>query len=240
MTAAAVGLVRKAQDLTASLERLSGLRHASEDLSNLQKRDLQLRGELQRLEPAVRFLRAARLRFPDVPFVPAAEVGKALDLLAGLSTAFSSDPQAILKEEFGHTVAALKKAVTAVEEHARATWCAVSGPVRDEVRRELLDALGRVPSWRTDIAELQRLQLRLSALAELPLADADQFDEFFQIADERQKMWMRLHGGADIPSVVVEFFRACAKDGLPLDRLNEEVVGWLRERSILQHFRVRL
>lgn len=237
----AVGtLAFRAQELTTTLAGFASLKSVAQSLEALQKRQELLLKEEDRLRVAVALLAAARTRDVNVPFVTDGDLGKALDMLSTLTTAFAATPKVVLGDEFGTTFQAVKKAVASIEAHARAVWAAQAAPVRDEVRGELLETLGRIPAWKGAVARIQGLQTEIVRLAGLPLVSVEQFDQFFRLAEERDSVWQGLRGDGGIPASVVEFLRACTREGVPLDTLSPEVTAWLRERNILQHFRVRL
>jgi hypothetical protein len=233
-------LASRAQELTAALAGFASLKSVAQSLEALQKRQQMLRREQDRLRPAVALLTAARARDVNVQFVTDGDLAKVLDVLSTLATAFSANPKIVVGDEFGATLQAVKKVVASVEAHARAVWTAQAAPVRDEVRGELLEALGRIPAWKGVVVRIQGLQAEIARLAGLPLVSVEQFDQFFRLAEERDSVWQGLRGDGGIPASVVEFLRACTREGVPLDALSPEVTAWLRERNILQHFRVRL
>jgi hypothetical protein len=234
------GIAARAKELRVSIESLGALRDAADNLAELQHREENLQKELERLRLAARLVDDVRSRAPSLPSANSAEIGKALDALASLADSFAVDPQSVIRPEFAPIYQALKKAVVAVDGHARQLWQLLAVPIRDEIKVELLQALARITAWRDVVAGIRALQTKLEQLAALPVVTREQFDEFFHASEERNRAWERLHGAKGIPTSVVEFFRACAKDGVQLDAVSTEITDWLREKDIIQYFKVRL
>lgn len=235
-----VTLTDRAGDLLLAIESFAALKDAADNLAELQQRQENLQKELDRLRVAARLVQEARSRAPSLPSGNSAEVGKAIEALTALAESFAHDPQAVIRPEFGPIYQAIKKAVTAVDGHARQLWQVLTLPIRDEIKVELLQALARIAAWREVVARIRALQTKLEQLAALPLVTREQLEEFFRIADERNRAWAGLHGAKGIPASVVDFFRACAKDGVQLDAVSAEITDWLRDKNIIQYFKVRL
>jgi hypothetical protein len=105
---------------------------------------------------------------------------------------------------------------------------------------EVLDALMRLPQFRASVLSIKACNERINRLAAQVQPDLTLAVENLNgHVQELRSAWATI-SAEGIPDTVIQFLRASAAEGVPLDMLTDETCKWLESRGLLNAFRVRI
>ena len=150
---------------------------------------------------------------------------------------YDANPETILIESRGPRQN-LKQWNAQQIEAIRASWADYIAAAEPEISDELTRIFQKIPSFAPTVTTLRKLQAEIASLkSALPRIGAD-----FQRAEalaQRMRAAVQSLEGEGIPPRVLLFLRKMAAGDARLDLLDEEILGWLRDRSLLREFQVK-
>jgi len=233
-------LLQRATELSEDLARLRGLQLVTDAGSVIAERARELRATRERLESPIAFLRAVRAD-PELHRhgVEGLDVSNSLAAVEKAHAIARNDPEAIVKGTvLASALSAVKEATRSAEAAAEVVWRRIAATA-PTVQAELLEVLGRMPSYRKTVERLRAMDRQINELAVLRWVSAVQLDTFMTLQRQARTEWQRLAGTDALPPIVLDFLVACAHDGSTLDSMTPEVEEWIRERGLRSVFRIR-
>jgi hypothetical protein len=235
-------LLDRAAGLTEKISRYGKLKAAAAQAQTFKTRAVQFEQVRSKLSETRKVIR----QFDAIAIPLDFQATNASQLLSNATTLrdrFVADPGVIgvppfdLKFEFVDRIVGLSDFANATLEK---TWRSYVESRASIGSSEVLDALMRLPQFRTSVLAIRECIQQIDRIAakvpdDLQLAVVN-LDGFVQ---ELRSAWAKISAN-DIPEPVIAFLRASAADGVPLDMLQEETRKWLAEKGLLSAFRIRI
>ena len=175
-------------------------------------------------------------------FVPSAAVDYA-SKASTLRVAIAEDPANIHKAPFDlkyEFVDRLKGIADAAEEAVAKAWKIYVDNRASFESNDVLSALGEVPQFRASVTKIQQCRNYIVALGDtLPTDPLPAKERLDSLLTNHDAAWSNI-SSEGIPPAVLSFIRASTNEGAPLSTYTEEIRSWLKTRSLLSAFRIRL
>jgi hypothetical protein len=235
-------LLQRATKLSGDLARFRTLQLSAQDQAVISQRVADLRAAREQLDSPITFLIAVRndpelqrLATYDLDFTNAlVAVDKANHLV-------QNDPQAVVKgSALAPVITAVRQAVQIAEAAAGQTWRQVVATMSTTMRSELLEVLGRIPSYSRAAEQLRALDGQVRMLAASPWVSPQELESFLELRRRAQRQWDQLGGTDALPASVLAFLIACGRDGAPLDSITPEITEWIERQGLRGVFRIRI
>jgi hypothetical protein len=234
-------LLQQSATLSEKLTRVKSLGAEGEVIRSWQPLIQELPNHVARLERLVAVLR----RLHGGKLLPAgrslapSDLDGLLQELTELRERLVNKPDKVMqKSGWAKTDAALKGAANALEKSLEGIW---NPYVRDRAPKvdDLLPFF-QVDRFGDDVRRIKTLNFELQTLAQRLPDDDEQLKRVEDKSREIHRLIKKLDYG-DIPPEVKKFMEQVANTGgVSLSELNDKVLAWLREKNLLQAFRVSM
>lgn len=235
-------LLERTSKVVDEIAQFEKLKRSAGEAKSLQTRAEQLVPVAERLVASAAVMAKVRKTGIGVPFVP--KEGDALGKRAtGLLNDLREDPNNLVNPSIDlrfDFVDRLLHVAQAAEKASLDAWRSHVETISENAPEEILTALAAIADYRSTVERIRSLQKRISQLAEaVPQNPAASIEEIKGLAAEHRDIWGRMTAGG-IPEDVIAFLRACGFEGAPLGSFTPSIESWLRERSLMHLFRVKL
>jgi hypothetical protein len=194
------------------------------------------------LQPLVARATACRkllrlLREAELPLaLPPGQLAAAAHKLRQVQTAFAKEPESVMRAGVLETPA-ISQLLRECEQALASAWQAFVSPPADN--DPLVEVLQRYPPLKKSATRLAdfRLELRRAATA-MPKSRTD-IARVRKLHEQQHEQLSQLEGEG-LSRVVLEFLKRCSS-GVPLRELTEnpELLRWIEEHDLLDHFTIR-
>ena len=235
-------LLDRAAALTDKIVEYEKIKSTAHEAQYFQTRAVQFAAVANQLTLANQTL--CRLRAAGIPasFTPSEGMGQA-QKAATLRMEVAKDPNVLaeppfdLKYAFSDRLSGIATAAKHAAAKAWREWVETKSNLGSE---DVLNALSALPQFRTSIATIRQCRGAISALASsAPVDPVQATHQVDALVEAHQKAWSTLTA-EDIPQSVLGFIRACAGDGASIEMLSDEVLDWLKSRSLTSAFRIKI
>ena len=193
---------------------------------------------LQRLVAVVRRLHSGKLLPAGRSLAPSG-LETLLQELTVLRDRLVNKPDKVMqKNGWAKADAAMRGSANALEKSLEGIW----SPYVQQRAPKVDDLLPffQVDRFGENVRRIKTLNFELQALAQRLPDDGEQLKRVEEKSNEIHRLIKKLDYG-DIPPEVKKFMEQVANTGgVSLDELDDKVLGWLREKNLLQAFRVSM
>lgn len=148
-----------------------------------------------------------------------------------------NDPPFNLKYDFVDRIDGL---CGAANKALLAAWQAHVAQHSDMVSFEIVTALSAIPQYKPVLTRISALKADVERLADAVPEDIPAgLARLSSIMNAYQAAWSEMIGDG-IPKAVISFLRAAAAQNATIDQLTDEVKSWLKARSLLPLFRIKI
>ena len=230
-------LIDECTQLSKLAQDAADLKKYAADLGKFRDRQGKIEPLVQELCPLVTALRAFREK--GLANFDCSQ--KANVLLLEVATALDEFPKnrGWLIEKFKSTILQNKLSTlkSELEGYLKQAWADYKRQRIPNTNDELLGLLARIETFKPTVQTIQRLLNQLKVI-DFP-KDAQQFEQIDHAINNLSSAWSSLKSN-EVPEAVLDFLRATATHGAPIELLTPEVRVWLAEQAITRFFHIRL
>lgn len=220
-------LIARQRELGAQVRQLEGFRGQEQEVKKVVEK-------LSPLMSTLRMFRARRIGGTE----SAVQAAGVLQPLTLLREAYERDRSSILGPNRLTSVRAIGTLTPALQTQLLAAWRQYAQAQIPSVNSEVLMVLSRIAALKPDVDALGRgLRDLGERMGRLPLSDTD-IDEFEALARSVRSLW-EAFDSTHIPPEVLSFLKEASSGGAALDTLSEGVRSWLRDKQLINSFRIR-
>lgn len=231
-------LLENCRSLNKQAQDIGALSKYATDLGKFRSREDQIQILVKEIFPLASALREFRNR-GIYELTSTQTVDQVLNEIAAISAKFSQDRGFLIGEEFKITSlnAKSKTLKNFLEVELSQSWQAYKEKQLKDISSEFLGALEKIPTFSLTVRKAKSIVEDLQA-RQFPRSDyefrqaEDRFSELFNT-------WSSLQSN-EVSDSVLEFLKATSTGGAPLDRLDSEVIAWLRSQGIFHLFQIKL
>jgi hypothetical protein len=217
------------------------LRKYTSDLNKFRDRQNKIEELVGSLRPLVIALKTFRERKSiDVDFSQKANA--LLVEVTNTLSEFQKDKGWLISEQFNFK--SLQNKVTPLkselETHLKQAWNKYKEEKGKQVLKindELLELFARIETFAPAVQTIKRGLAQLKTV-DFP-RDSQHFEQIDREIDRLTNTWNSLKSD-EVPEAVLDFLRATATHGAPIELLTPEVSAWLKKQSITRFFHIRL
>lgn len=235
-------LLERAAALASKVTEYEKIKAGAYEAEQLRTRATQFTNAAGKVEMAQTLL--AQLNQAGVSVVyTATDAAGLMDKAGALRIAVATDPKVLADPPFDLRfgfVDRLAGLATAAEKASSMAWSQWVSQKSNLSSDDVLTALSALPQFRNSIATIKQCRTSITALAAtVPSNVSAAMVQLDSLLTAHNSAWADLTAEG-IPEGVLTFIRACAGEGAPLALLSDEVVDWLKQRSLTNAFRIKI
>lgn len=225
--------------LTARIEELRMLQRIAGEAEHFETRATQIEylgNDLHSPTETNELLRSNGIAV-SVPMPPAGLIKFAEDMKGRLET----DRTAALSGTggFGQKFKApLERLCERLKAGAKQAWTEYVEKSAPPVNHEVLSVLAKVRGFAESVSRIRSSVTQYETHRMRTPTSADDIRSFSETLEMLRNALGSL-GSNDLPQELVDFMRRAGLDGVPLDQLTDETLGWLREHELLSQFVIK-
>lgn len=235
-------LLERAAALASKVTDYEKIKASAHEAQQLRSRAAQFTNVADKLEKAQTLLAALKQAGVSVDYTPTDAAG--LREKAGtLRSAVATDPKVLADPPFDLRFAFVDRLAglaTAAEKASSLAWSQWVSQKSNLSSDDVLTALSALPQFRNSIATIKQCRTSITGLAAVaPSNVSAAMAQLDNLLAAHNSAWTDLTAEG-IPEDVLTFIKACAGEGAPLALLSDEVVDWLKQRSLTNAFRIKI
>ncbi len=232
-------LLEKSQELIELSQKKQALRKNLDNLQIIQTRQKQITDALASIQPLVEALKAFRQRgINNIDLTHKAE--SILSFVINAEENLQKNPDWILENKnfkgsfLNSNINSLK---TMLEQQLSEAWKSYRDQYMPSTNSEILNLLARIEAFKNTVRQIQIIDGEIKNVT-YPKDNAN-FIEYESKIKQLKHAWDSLSSD-EVPEAVLNFLRAAANQGAPLNLLTPEVQDWINQHGISDSLKIRL
>lgn len=232
-------LLEKSQKLIELAQRKKSLQNFAANLQIIQTRQKQITDALAIIQPLVEALKAFRQRgINNIDLVQKAE--PILNFILNAEDNLQKSSEWILdnKNFKGNILKSqIENLKTALEQQLSEAWKSYRDQQMPSTNNEILNLLAKVEAFKQTVMQIQLIDKEIRNVI-YPKNNAE-FTIYERKIEQLKYSWNSLSSD-EVPQSVLDFLRAAANQGAPLNLWTIEVQDWINQHGISNSLKIRL